>query len=135
MNLALSFTVPSDEGDTTNCAVSRPGEQTSTSAAKVNDLPIAVLQDDLAASSGEAVLTAFRGLDNVQSFGIPSAGYSSANAIHSLYDGALIVLTGSVYVDRDGVNLDERAIEPAIEVAGSLAGQAAVEWLNRQGCS
>ncbi|MBS3695697.1 S41 family peptidase [Rhodococcus qingshengii] len=60
---------------------------------KVAGQPIAVLQDGDTASSGEAVLTAFRGLDNVRSFGSDSAGYSSANSVHPLYDGVRLVLT------------------------------------------
>lgn len=37
--------------------------------AKFADQPVAVLQDGDTVSSGEAVLTAFRGLDNTRSFG------------------------------------------------------------------
>lgn len=102
---------------------------------KISDRPVAVLQDEQTGSSGEAVLTAFRGLDHVQSFGSPSAGYSSANSTHTLYDGALLVLTDSVYVDRDGVSLEERAIAPGVEAVAGFADRAAIDWLGQQGCN
>lgn len=79
---------------------------------KITDQPIALLQSERTASSAEAVLTAFRGLDSVESFGEDSAGYTSGNSVYTLYDGAELVLTNSVYVDRDGVNLNEEPIRP-----------------------
>lgn len=101
---------------------------------KITGAPIAVLQDELTASSGEAVATAFRGLDQARSFGTPSAGYTSGNVMPRLYDGATIVLTGSVYVDRDGVSLDEEPIEPDQSVEAADADDAAAQWLGEQGC-
>lgn len=102
---------------------------------KVTGQPVAVLQDELTASSGETVLTAFRGLEGVTSFGVPSAGYTSANAPHRLYDGAQIALTQSVYVDRDGVNLNEDPIAPDQDTAADQADEAALAWLSNQGCN
>ncbi|WP_424446787.1 S41 family peptidase [Microbacterium sp. CH-015] len=101
---------------------------------KVREQPVAILQDGRTGSSGEAVLTAFRGLDNVHSFGMPSAGYTSANAIHQLYDGAQLVLTGSVYADRDGIILDEQPIEPSSSVDADQIERAAQDWLTQNGC-
>lgn len=101
---------------------------------KVTEAPIAVLQDDMTASSGEAVVTAFRGLDGVESFGVPSAGYTSGNAVHRLYDGAILAMTTSVYVDRDGVSLDEKPIRPDHETSAEAAEETALEWLADQGC-
>ena len=102
--------------------------------AKIADQPVAVLQDGDTASSGEAVLTAFRGLDNARSFGADSAGYTSANSVHPLYDGALLVLTESTYVDRDGVDLAEQPVAADHRTSGDGAGVAAREWLRTQGC-
>lgn len=101
---------------------------------KVADRPIAVLQDERTASSGEIVLAAFRGRDRVRSFGTPSAGYTSGNAVKELPDGALIVLTGAIVVDHAGVNLGEGAIAPDTAVGGDLAYRAAKAWLVEQGC-
>ncbi|XUK64006.1 TSPc domain-containing protein [Plantibacter sp. RU18] len=102
---------------------------------KVAERPIAVLQDARTASSGEAILTAFRGLSGVEFFGTASAGYTSANIFHRLHDGAVLVLTSSMYVDRDGTNLKEQPVQPGVEIAPEQAPQAAIDWLNAQGCS
>jgi C-terminal processing protease CtpA/Prc len=96
---------------------------------------VAVLQDERTASSGEVVLTAFRGLDDVTTFGAPSAGYTSANIPYRLYDGAQLVVTESVYVDRDGVVLDEQPLPAAHPTAGPDAEAAARGWLAEQGCA
>ncbi|MDF1488646.1 S41 family peptidase [Tessaracoccus caeni] len=102
---------------------------------KVQGQPIAVLLDQDTASSGEAVATAFHGLDRVRSFGVPTAGYTSANSVLPLYDKALLVLTGAVYVDRDGVNLNEEPIVPDVEASPTTVLDEATGWLAEQGCS
>jgi C-terminal processing protease CtpA/Prc len=65
-------------------------------------LPVAVLTSNITASAGEAVVVAFRGRPNTQSFGYQTAGYSTANRIFELSDGAWIVLTVSTFADRTG---------------------------------
>lgn len=102
--------------------------------AKVSGQPVALLQDDRTASSGEAVLTAFRGVENTRTFGADSAGYTSGNSIHELYDGAQMVLTNSVYVDREGTSLQEQPIPADESVAPEDAERAAADWLAEQGC-
>ncbi|MFT3889363.1 MAG: S41 family peptidase [Arachnia sp.] len=97
--------------------------------------PIAILQDEGTASSGEAVVTAFRGMKTARTFGTPTAGYTSGNSIYNLYDEAVIVLTGGMYVDRAGVSLDELPIAPDESVTSGQAPKAAAEWLAQQGCS
>ncbi len=101
---------------------------------KVTGTPVAVLQDGLTGSSGEAVLTAFRGLDGVTSFGQPSVGHTSGNVPHRLYDGALLVVTVSRYVDRDGTDLGERPVEADHDLRPDRADEAARSWLAQQGC-
>ncbi len=64
--------------------------------------PIAVLTGPQTASSGEVVVTSFRGKGNVRSFGENTAGLSTGNANYTLSDGSMIFLTTSVYADRDG---------------------------------
>ncbi|MBQ1411914.1 MAG: S41 family peptidase [Clostridia bacterium] len=56
-------------------------------------LPIAILTDEWTASSGEAVLVAFRGMENVRTFGAATAGYVSVNTVYQLYDGVQLWLT------------------------------------------
>ncbi|WP_017582352.1 S41 family peptidase [Nocardiopsis valliformis] len=99
---------------------------------KITDQPIALLQSERTASSGEAVLTVFRGLDSVESFGEDSAGYTSGNSVHTLYDGAELVLTSGVYVDRDGVNLNEEPIRP--DHSTDAADEDARAWLADADC-
>lgn len=100
---------------------------------KVTGMPIAVLQDEWTASSGEAVLAAFRGVAGVRTFGTDSAGYTSANVSHTLFDGATIVLTESLYVDRTGRNYEEGAIAP--DQKSTDAEAEARAWLGEQGCA
>lgn len=98
------------------------------------DGPVAVLQDERTASSGEVVLAAFRGLDHVATFGTPSAGYTSANTPYRLYDGAQLVVTESIYVDRDGTPLDEQPLPADHPGPAADAPAAARTWLADQGC-
>lgn len=45
-----------------------------------------------AASSAEATLLTFRGLDNVRTFGEPTAGYASANVVLDYPDGRSLLI-------------------------------------------
>lgn len=94
--------------------------------------PIALVQDAGTGSSAEAVVAAFRGVDGVRSFGASTAGYTSANLPRALPDGASIVLTQSVYVDRDGTAYPEVGIDP--DEATDDAEAAALAWMQSQGC-
>lgn len=135
---ALSFRTRT--GDLTTVTVQDDGVgigQTITSVGeqpKIDDALIAVLQSGRTASSGEAVAVAFRGLEGAVSFGAPSAGYTSGNTVINLYDGASIALTTGVFVDRDGVSLNEQPIVPDQPTAAHDADEAAAQWLAEQGC-
>jgi C-terminal processing protease CtpA/Prc len=103
---------------------------------------VAVLTGPRTASSGEAVAIAFRGRPRTRSFGLPTAGLSTANATFPLPDGAMILLTTAVDADRTGkrygdkVDPDERveaATTPTPTSDPALA--AAVQWLRQSsGC-
>lgn len=67
-----------------------------------------MLQDENTASSGEAALLAFRGLPGVRTIGSGSAGYASANATVPLPDGATMLLTTALFVDRAGREYGDR---------------------------
>lgn len=96
------------------------------------DAPVAVLFGPRTASSGEASVLAFRGRAASRSFGQPSAGYSTANTPQRLPDGSLLLLTGSVIADRNGVG-DGNRLQPDVMVgAGQDAAAAAREWLLAQ---
>jgi carboxyl-terminal processing protease len=62
---------------------------------------VAVLHDNRTASSGEAVVVAFRGRPQARTFGQPTAGLSTANRSIELPDGARLLLTVAVYADRN----------------------------------
>lgn len=77
--------------------------------------PIAILTDEETASSGEAVLLCFRGLDNVRSFGSPTAGYASANESIILDNGSILALTVSCDIARTGEIFCDDPIIPDVE--------------------
>ena len=67
-----------------------------------NSNPIAVLTGYKTGSSGEVVVTAFHNKSNTKSFGESTAGLSTGNANFKLSDGSMILLTTSIYADRQG---------------------------------
>lgn len=90
-------------------------------------VPVAILTDGMAASSGEALTLCFRGLENVKTFGAPTAGYTSVNMLYSLYDGAQLYLTVAFDKARTGEIFKETSIEPDVATDSPL--EAALEWL------
>ncbi len=102
--------------------------------------PIAILTGPRTASSGEVVSTAFRNKSNTKSFGLNSAGLSTGNEIFKLSDGAIILLTTSIYVDRNG-NVFGDKIKPdeIIDYGYQTIGQPndpaikkAIDWINKK---
>lgn len=103
--------------------------------------PVAVLTDQVTASAGEVVLIAFRGRPNSRTFGLPSAGYPTANGGMDMSDGARIVLTTAQEADRTGHVYPEAPIAPDQTVtpdwtrfgtAGDPVIVAAQQWLQSQ---
>lgn len=94
---------------------------------KLTGVPVAVLQDNMTASSGEAVLICFRGLDYAKTFGTASAGYCSSNNVIRLFDGAVMQLTIGTDKARTGEEFCEDAIAPDEET--DAPEDAAVEWI------
>lgn len=90
-------------------------------------IPIAILIDGMTASSGEATLLAFRGMDNVQTFGTPTAGYASANASYVLSDGYTLALTVGKEIARTGEVFCDDPIEPDMLTEKPL--EDAVIWI------
>lgn len=89
--------------------------------------PVAILTDDATASSGEAVLLSFRGLDNVRVFGSPTAGYASANESIIFYNGSILALTVSCDIARTGEVFCEDPIVPDVET--DSPEEDAMSWL------
>lgn len=87
---------------------------------------IAVLTSGETASAGEVVAVAFRAMDNVRSFGEPTRGYSTTNTNVILSDEAVVILTVSVYADRDKQAYGEEIVPDVVTEDG--VGEA-VKWL------
>ena len=92
--------------------------------------PVAVLTSPHTGSSGEATLLCFRGLDNVKTFGGPSAGYASGNVTHLLADGYSLAITRSCDVARTGEVFCNDPIDPDIPTETPL--EDAIRWILSQ---
>jgi C-terminal processing protease CtpA/Prc len=112
------------------------------SLAQLESANVAVLTGPRTGSSGEAVTISFIGRPHTRSFGLPTAGLSTANATFPLPDGSMILLTTAVEADRNGKRYGEK-IEPDEVIPLAAAGGAAddppmkraIEWLRSQRCS
>jgi C-terminal processing protease CtpA/Prc len=107
---------------------------------------VAVLTDERTASSGEAIVIAFRRRPKTRAYGEPTGGLSTANRGFSLSDGALLILTVSTMADRTG-QLYGSQVEPDVVVVTNLgsandidptsgqdpAVEAALDWLSSDG--
>ncbi len=89
---------------------------------------VAVLHDGMTASSGEAIVVAFRGRPDTRSFGTPTYGVPTANAGYGLRDGATIVLTVALDADRNN-HIYSEAIAPDQVTTSAGALDAGVSWL------
>ena len=90
---------------------------------------VAILTDDNTASSGEATLLCFRGLEYAKSFGAATAGYASANEPLEMPDGSRLVLTTSCDVARTDEVFCDDPIAPDVEATDAL--EAALAWLRQ----
>ena len=88
---------------------------------------IAILTDDHTASSGEALLLCFRGMDNVRTFGSATAGYASSNRTFNMKDGSHLVITSSCDVARTGEVFCDDPISP--DVSSGTPMDDALDWL------
>ena len=87
--------------------------------------PVAILTDDHTGSSGEATLLCFRGLDNVRTFGSPTAGYASANNTKFLADGYMLVITTACDMARTAEVFCDDPIDPDVLTDTPLEDAAA----------
>ena len=91
------------------------------------ECPVAILTNEWTASSGEAVLICFRGLDGVRVFGVPTAGYASANQPFPLPDGSNLVLTTGCDVARTGEVFCDDPLTPDVMTGTPL--EDALAWM------
>ena len=102
---------------------------------------VAVLTGPRTASSGEAVTISFIGRPRTRSFGLPTAGLSTANSGVTLPSGAMIFLTTAVEADRTGKRYGEKIAPEEVIPAGASGTtedpqmDRAVAWLKAQSCS
>nr|WP_322626442.1 S41 family peptidase [uncultured Flavobacterium sp.] len=75
---------------------------------------IALLIDNLTASSGEMATVAMLGLPNVKTFGQTSAGYTTVNMTVTLSNGSLINLATGFYADRTGKEYRENIVPDVV---------------------
>jgi C-terminal processing protease CtpA/Prc len=101
---------------------------------------VAVLTSPRTGSSGEAVAISFRERPHTRSFGLPTAGLSTANATFRLPDGSMLQLTTSVEADRTGHRYGQQ-LQPDEEItldahpSNDPPLMRAVAWLeSRPGC-
>jgi carboxyl-terminal processing protease len=102
--------------------------------------PVAVLTDEVTASSGEAIVIAFRGRAKTHFFGMPTRGVPTANQPFKLSDGAILNLTTALEADRTGKQYDSK-IPPDTQIKSDWSRygteddpviKAAVKWLKSQ---
>ncbi len=90
---------------------------------------VAVLIDQLVASSGEATAVSFKQRPNTQFFGTPTCGLATANKAHTMSDGAILTLTGATDADRKST-LYGGPLQPDVLISDTSAViPAAVAWL------
>lgn len=102
---------------------------------KAKGVRIAVLTGPQTASSGEVTTIAFREKDNARSFGQPTAGYSTTNTNIMMSDNAMLLLTISIYGDRNKNAYGEEVVPDVIvepKEGEDAALDAAVKWLEKQ---
>lgn len=100
--------------------------------------PVAVLMDRVTASSGEALVVAFRGRPETRFFGEPTASFATINRGLRLPDGTNMVVTTGFYVDRTGVQHGEQLVPDSLiphapgswPFATDRASTVAAEWLS-----
>lgn len=103
----------------------------------LENAPVAVLTGNRTASSGEIMAISFRGRQRTRSFGQPTGGYSTANAMFPLPGGSIMNVTTAIDADRNGVKFGHQ-IAPDVQVEGaSVIGldavqAAAITWLRTE---
>lgn len=105
----------------------------------LSTVPVAVLTNGATASAAEAVAIAFVGRVGTRSFGAPTQGVPTANEATFLSDGALLILTVGVGIDRGGRLYKGPIVpdEPVVDPLGVLSisdpsVKAATTWLRSQ---
>lgn len=128
-----------DERGTASGVVGLPDNWVEPLSRSLSTLPVAVLTNGVTASAAEAVAIAFVGRASTRSFGSPTRGVPTANEVTFLSDGALLILTVAVGVDRGGrlykgpIVPDESVVDPlGPPTVADPSVSAAIVWLKTQ---
>ena len=108
-----------------------PGDSSPAFTLKHGNYPIAVLTGPKTASSGEMVLIALTGRRNVRAFGSDTAGYTTANTVHPLSDGAALVITEALVADRRKTVISE-SMKPNVPADDQSLVPSAIDWLDKR---
>lgn len=81
---------------------------------KADSLRIAILVGPRTCSAGEIVALAFRGKEQVNFYGSPTAGLTTGNSTYMLSDKSMLVLTVSQEADRTGKVCEGRLVPDEI---------------------
>ena len=92
---------------------------------------VAILTDNVTASSGEAVAIAFKGRNKTKSFGTPTFGVSTSNRSYTLSDGSRINLTVSVFADRNKIKYGS-SVNPDVKCDEKVTLVNAINWISSQ---
>ncbi|MFK7957310.1 MAG: S41 family peptidase [Lysobacterales bacterium] len=98
---------------------------------------VAVLVSRYTISSGELVAVAFKGRENTLFIGEPSAGYTTATGYDQVRDDLFMMISQSVFVDRNGTPYEHRVgidipmiFEPTDSLDDDKQISEAVRWLS-----
>lgn len=111
-------------GNFETCSLNQPSYQLNQSAPR-----IAILLDNQTASSGESTAIAFIGGDQTKVFGQKTGGYTTANEMFLLSDGAVIMLSTTYSADRLGRIYRDGITPDQITEIGDVTLDEAIQWL------
>src|SRR5262245_15286452 len=93
---------------------------------------VAVLTDNLVASSGEAIAIAFRARPAARSFGMATCGLSTANGSYRLSDGGMLYLTTALMADRTGTSYGDAVVADEILAGDAEVVARAIAWIRAE---
>ncbi|WP_430411673.1 S41 family peptidase [Kordia sp.] len=96
---------------------------------KTKKKAIAILVSNKTCSSAEAVVISFMSRPNVKIIGTETCGLTTSNSVFHLKDGSLLVLTTSVFADRNK-NIFGKKIQP--DISSNKPLEEALIWMNNE---
>ncbi|WP_282804056.1 S41 family peptidase [Secundilactobacillus kimchicus] len=97
---------------------------------KIKNVPVAVILNNLTASSGELTALSFKVRTRVKYFGDWSAGYTSSNVSVPLFDGSILNITNGGILDGKGQYYMNNKLKPNVLTKHPV--KAAKQWIMNQ---